>query len=135
MTLAVGEGAFVALAPSLYLVEAPLTLLTVTALRDPGLALIGAASDTLTFDLGTIPEVDSAGLALLIDWLASARARSLKLHYAKPGRTLLALARLSEVEPLLIEGEPPAEIKSTSEIKLPPEIKPAPGAASAEAHL
>ena len=122
MTLAVGEGAFVALAPSLYLVEAPLTLLTVAALRDPGLALIGAASDTLTFDLGTVPEGDSAGLALLIDWLASAHARSLKLHYANPGRTLLALARLSEVEPLLIEGERPAERKSPAETTLPPDL-------------
>ena len=112
MTLALGEGAFVAVKPALYVLEAPLTLLTVTALRNPGLALIGAATDTLTFDLRTVPEVDSAGLALLIDWLASARARSLKLHYANPGRTLLALARLSEVEALLIEGEPPpAEIK------------------------
>jgi phospholipid transport system transporter-binding protein len=107
MTLAAGEGAFVAIAPALYSLEAPLTLLTVTALRNPGLTLIGAASDTLTFDLAAVPEVDSAGLALLIDWLASARSRSLKLRYAKPGRTLLALARLSEVEPLLTEGEPP----------------------------
>jgi ABC-type transporter Mla MlaB component len=116
MSLAVGEGAFVAVAPAVYRLEAPLTLLTVTALRNPGLALIGAASDTLTFDLATVPEVDSAGLALLIDWLASARACSLKLRYAKPGRTLLALARLSEVEPLLSEGEPPpAEIKPPAE--------------------
>jgi phospholipid transport system transporter-binding protein len=116
MTLGAGEGAFVAVSPAVYRVEAPLTLLTVTALRDPGLTLIGAASDTLTFDLAAVPEVDSAGLALLIDWLASARARSLKLHYAKPGRTLLALARLSEVEALLIEGEPsPAEIEPPGE--------------------
>jgi len=48
-----------------------------------------------------VPAVDSAGLALLIDWLAIARARSCQLHYEKPGATLLALARLSEVEPLL----------------------------------
>jgi len=107
MTLAAGEGAFVAVSPAVYRVEAALTLLTVTALRDPGLMLIGAASAELTFDLAEVPEVDSAGLALLIDWLASARVRSLKLRYAKPGRTLLALARLSEVEPLLTEGEPP----------------------------
>jgi phospholipid transport system transporter-binding protein len=108
MALAAGEGAFVVVSPAVYQIEAPLTLLTVAALRDPGLALISAASDTLTFDLAVVPEVDSAGLALLIDWLASARARSLNLHYAKPGRTLVALARLSEVEALLLEDEPPA---------------------------
>ena len=40
-------------------------------------------------------------LALLIDWLATARARSCQLRYAKPAETLLSLARLSEVERLL----------------------------------
>jgi phospholipid transport system transporter-binding protein len=94
---------FVAVSPDIFRLEASLTLLTVTSLRNPGLALIGAAGNTLTFDLRAVPEVDSAGLALLIDWLASATARSCQLRYSKPGKTLLALARLSEVEPLLIE--------------------------------
>ena len=104
MTAATAEGVFVAVSPDVFRLEAPLTLLTVTALRDPGLKLIGAAGSTLTFDLGSIPEVDSAGLALLIDWLASATARCCQLRYAKPGKTLLALARLSEVEPLMVEA-------------------------------
>jgi phospholipid transport system transporter-binding protein len=107
MTVAAAQGVFVTVSPDAYRLEAPLTLLTVAALRDAGLALIGAAGDALTLDLAAVPEVDSAGLALLIDWLASARARHCQLRYVKPGKTLLALARLSEVEPLLTEGEPP----------------------------
>ena len=95
------QAAFVPLAADSYRLEAPLTLATVGALRSLGVALIGAAGGALTLDLSAIPEVDSAGLALLIDWLAIARARSCQLHFAKPGKTLLALARLSEVEPLL----------------------------------
>jgi phospholipid transport system transporter-binding protein len=104
MTAAAAEGVFVAVPPDVFRLEAPLTLLTVAALRSRGLTLIGAAGSTLTFDLGAVPEVDSAGLALLIDWLASATARCCQLRYVKPGKTLLALARLSEVEPLLIEA-------------------------------
>ena len=42
-----------------------------------------------------------SGPALLIDLLAIARSRSCRLHYDKPAATLLALARLSEVEPLI----------------------------------
>jgi phospholipid transport system transporter-binding protein len=107
MTVAAARGVFVAVSPDAYRLEAPLTLLTVAALRDAGRALIGAASGALTIDLAAVPEVDSAGLALLIDWLASARSRGCQLRYVKPGKTLLALARLSEVEPLLTEVEPP----------------------------
>ena len=124
MTAAAAQVAFIAVSADVYRLEAPLTLLTVAALRNAGLTLIGATGATglaavagapgrsLTFDLAKIPEVDSAGLALLIDWLASARACGCQLRYVKPGKTLLALARLSEVEPLLTEGAPPP-VKST----------------------
>lgn len=101
VTQSVAGGGFVAISPGVYRLEAPLTFATVAALRSPGLALIGAAAGELTFDLAAVPAVDSAGLALLIDWLAMARARACRLRYAKPAPTLLSLARLSEVEPLL----------------------------------
>lgn len=96
-----GHAAFVAIAADVYRLEAPLTFATVAGLRNPGLALIASAGGALTFDLEAVPAVDSAGLALLIDWLATARARSCQLRYAKPAETLLSLARLSEVEQLL----------------------------------
>jgi phospholipid transport system transporter-binding protein len=98
---AAAHAAFVATSTGVYRLEAPLTFATVAALRNPGLALIASASGALTFDLEAVPAVDSAGLALLIDWLATARSRSCQLRYAKPAETLLSLARLSEVEPLL----------------------------------
>jgi phospholipid transport system transporter-binding protein len=101
MAEAAAVGAFVAISADVYRLEAPLTFATVAALRKPGLTLIGSAKSGLTFDLEAVPAVDSAGLALLIDWLATARARSCQLRYAKPAATLLSLARLSEVEPLL----------------------------------
>jgi phospholipid transport system transporter-binding protein len=103
MTEAAARGAFAAIAIGGYRLEAPLTFATVAALRAPGLALIAAAGGTLSLDLAAVPAVDSAGLALLIDWLAMARARSCQLRYARPAETLLSLARLSEVEPLLTQ--------------------------------
>jgi phospholipid transport system transporter-binding protein len=101
MTEAAAQAAFVAISADVYRLEAPLTFATVAALRKPGLALIAVANTGLTLDLEAVPAVDSAGLALLIDWLATARARECQLRYSKPAQTLLSLARLSEVEALL----------------------------------
>lgn len=101
MTEVAAHAAFAPVSEDVYRLEAPLTFATVAALRSPGLALIASVKTELTIDLEAVPQVDSAGLALLIDWLGTARARSCQLRYDKPGETLLSLARLSEVEPLL----------------------------------
>ena len=93
--------AFVAVSPDVYRLQAPLTFATVASLRHDGLRLIESAQKELTLDLQGVPAVDSAGLALLIDWLASAKARSRALRYAQLPQTLLSLARLSEVEKLI----------------------------------
>ncbi|MGH8257690.1 MAG: STAS domain-containing protein [Steroidobacteraceae bacterium] len=87
----------------IYRLQVPLQFATVPALRRAGLALIAAAQEELTLDLSGVPAADSAGLALLIDWLASARARNKRLRYAQPPQELLALARLSDVERLLTD--------------------------------
>ena len=81
--------------------QAPLRFATVAALRGHGLDLISAAGAELTIDLSGVSSADSAGLALLIDWLARARASNRTLHYVQPPEALRALARLSEVESLI----------------------------------
>jgi phospholipid transport system transporter-binding protein len=98
---------FVASGADIFKLESALSFATVTQLRPHGLALIAAASGrTLTFDLAAVTKVDSAGLALLVDWLAAARAGSCQLRYIRPAETLRSLARLSEVEPLLNGNHP-----------------------------
>jgi phospholipid transport system transporter-binding protein len=97
-----GQAAFVEVSTGLYRLEAPLTFATVTGLYHPGLERIAKAGTELEFDLQGVAASDSAGLALLIDWLAEARARQLALRYRQPPEGLLALARLSEVEPLIV---------------------------------
>jgi phospholipid transport system transporter-binding protein len=84
--------------------QAPLRFATVAGLRHRGLELIEAAGAELTIDLSGVSAADSAGLALLIDWLARARAGHKKLRYVAPPEALRALARLSDVE-TLITGE------------------------------
>ena len=101
MSEVAGSGSLVSVSPGVFRLEAPLTFASVAALRKQGLNAIEAASDGLTIELNKVPAVDSAGLALLIDWLASARAKSRTLKYASPPETLLSLARLSEVDKLI----------------------------------
>jgi phospholipid transport system transporter-binding protein len=94
--------AFVAVSPDVYQLQSALTFATVAALRHAGIGLIESAQKELTFGLQAVPAVDSAGLALLIDWLAIAKARSRRLRYAQPPQALLSLARLSDVDKLIV---------------------------------
>jgi len=96
------QAAFVAGAGGAFRLEAALTFATVPALWQPGLDRIAAASGEVEFDLQGVTVADSAGLALLIDWLAEARASQRTLRYLKVPEALSALAELSEVEPLIL---------------------------------
>jgi len=93
--------AFVEVSAGVYRIEAPLTFATVAALHADGIRIIDAASGEVTLDLQAVPKVDSAGLALLIEWLGEARAKSRSLKYSQPPEALLSLARLSDVEKLI----------------------------------
>ncbi len=85
--------------------EADLTFATVAALHPQGLETLAAAAPaaSVIFDLGPVRQLDSAGLALLVDWLAAARARGVLLRFAGLSAELRALARLSDVEELLLQ--------------------------------
>lgn len=66
-----------------------------------GLKLIDGGACTI--DLGKVTESDSAGLAVLIEWLSAARARGAKLTYEKVPDQILAIARISDVDDLLTD--------------------------------
>jgi phospholipid transport system transporter-binding protein len=53
-------------------------------------------------DLAGVTASDSAGLALLIEWLSVAKGASRSLRYENIPSQLQQLARLSEVEELLV---------------------------------
>jgi phospholipid transport system transporter-binding protein len=52
-------------------------------------------------DLGGVGESDSAGLALLIEWLRMAKQSGKEIHFANVPEQIEALARISEVEDLI----------------------------------
>ena len=55
----------------------------------------------LDIDLGGVGESDSAGLALLIEWLRLARQWQKEIRFANVPAQIEALARISEVEDLI----------------------------------
>jgi phospholipid transport system transporter-binding protein len=55
----------------------------------------------VNIDLAAVTEVDSAALALLLEWVSWARQRNFALRFTGFPDKLRALARLSEVEHLL----------------------------------
>jgi phospholipid transport system transporter-binding protein len=98
-----------ALQPGHFEVEGALTTPYIARLRAAGLAALRAdpagkaagLGAELMVDLGKITRVDSAGLALLIDWLAAAQQSGRRLRYSGGPPTLRALARVSNVENLI----------------------------------
>ncbi|MGR8934756.1 MAG: STAS domain-containing protein [Gammaproteobacteria bacterium] len=61
-------------------------------------------SEPVTLDFSDVGKTDSAGLALIIEWIKFARRRHIPLLFENIPEQLLALARLSGFERLLEEG-------------------------------
>lgn len=77
-----------------YCVSGPLTFATVPALaRTP--------APTGEVDLGGVTHADSAGLALLLEWLVAARGSGWSLHYHHLPSQLAAIARVSGIAEVL----------------------------------
>ncbi len=68
-----------------------------------------AQESKIDVDLGGVGDGDSAGLALLIEWLRMARQSNKQIHFANVPAQIEALARISEVEDLIGGSERQAE--------------------------
>jgi phospholipid transport system transporter-binding protein len=66
-----------------------------------GEALIGRGG-TWVIDLAGIESGDSAGIAVLVEWLAAAQANGGSVRYEKIPSQMLAIARISDLEELLL---------------------------------
>ncbi len=60
-----------------------------------------ADSSQAVIDLGGVAQVDSAGLALVVEWLRWARSKGKSLSFTTVPTSLMALARISEVDGFL----------------------------------
>lgn len=85
--------------------QGQLTFATARGARQLGLtALRGAGTGAVEIDCGAVGLADSAGLAVLLDWLSAAKGAGQALRYAHLPEDLVALARISEVDELLARG-------------------------------
>ena len=83
-------------------VTGELTFATARDARQLGvLVLEGSAAERIVIDCGGVTRADSAGLAVLLDWLAWGRRRSRPVSLHNLPASLLAIARISEVDELL----------------------------------
>jgi phospholipid transport system transporter-binding protein len=92
--------------PGKYAVRGPLTFATARSARDIGLAVLRAAnsSQKIDVDCSGVTSADSAGMTVLLDWMAFARRAGRSLHFSGLPAQLQAIARISNVLELLEKG-------------------------------
>jgi len=81
-----------------------MTFRTVTAILEASKETFGEEK-VIKVDLSGVHEGDSAGLALLLEWINWAKAYGREIRYFGIPAPILAIARISEVEELLQAGE------------------------------
>jgi phospholipid transport system transporter-binding protein len=99
--MAAAAEVFEAVAPGRYRLHAELRFGSVRRVRAQAQALLAKAPGELVVDLSQVSRIDSAGLGLLVAWLAWAAETHRTLQYVELPAPLLALAKLSEVDRLL----------------------------------
>jgi phospholipid transport system transporter-binding protein len=73
-----------------------------------------ASEKSVEVDFAPVTESDSAGLALLIEWMRIARQQRQKLRFSNIPPQIAALARISEVDDLLATAEHELDPNATS---------------------
>jgi phospholipid transport system transporter-binding protein len=58
----------------------------------------------VVIDFSGVTQSDSAGLALLLEWLRRARKENQQIRFEQVPQQIVALARISEVDDLLLEN-------------------------------
>ena len=82
-------------------VEGELSKLTVPSIWRDANALIQSATQNLVFDLGEVTRTDSAGLALLLEWMTLARKKELQIHFRNLPTQLWKIAKVSDLDGIL----------------------------------
>jgi phospholipid transport system transporter-binding protein len=89
--------------PEQILVKGALTFRTALRASIAGEQCLDALSaPSIQVDCRSITGADSAGLAVLIEWIAHARRAGRVLHFVNLPPAILAVAAISEVESILV---------------------------------
>jgi len=97
-----GPASLEALGNGRFKVRGPLDAETVTHLLE-GSEKAFRGEKTIEVDLSGVPEGDSAGLALLIEWIRRTRKQKQQLQFKNIPTQIAALARISQVDELLMQ--------------------------------
>jgi phospholipid transport system transporter-binding protein len=84
-----------------FLVSGALTFSTVTRALEVSERLFSNGDDALDVDLAGVEAADSAGLALLVEWMSRARREKRRLEFYNVPKQLVAIAKISEIDQLL----------------------------------
>ena len=104
---AIGDARFqlIATGPGSLSVQGPLNFASARRACELGIeALARASGSKLEIECRGVTVSDSAGLAVLLEWLGVAKRAGRSLRYTQLPEGLLALARISEADPLLERG-------------------------------
>ncbi|HEY6516257.1 MAG TPA: STAS domain-containing protein [Steroidobacteraceae bacterium] len=92
-------------APGRFAVRGVLTFANARGARSDGLhALRTSSAGDLEMDCAGITHSDSAGLAVMLDWMANMKQEGRPLRFLNLPQGLLAVARISGVEEMLQKG-------------------------------
>lgn len=84
-----------------FAVAGELSKLTVPAVWRDANSLIQGATQNLLIDLKDVTRTDSAGLALLLEWMTLARNKELQIHFRNLPSQLWDIAKVSDLEGLI----------------------------------
>jgi len=87
--------------PQHFLIEGELNMQTVPTLLQAMLSQLPASGSEAHVDLAGVTRSDSAGLALLVEWLRLAKAGNIRLQFHNLPSQLQEIARVSDLLPIL----------------------------------
>src|SRR5687768_11730228 len=83
-------------------VAGALTFATARDARQLGLLVLeGSRAERIVVDCSGVTRADSAGLAVLLEWLAWSRRKNRPVSFERLPASLVAIARISEIDGLL----------------------------------
>ena len=88
--------------PERFKLVGKLSFVSVQEAMKKGAKLFDFPADKMVFDLAGITKADSAGLALLLEWLRLASLNGVDLHYVNLPRQLQAMAHVAGVDEILV---------------------------------
>lgn len=84
-----------------YVLSGALSFATVSQTYTQASTIFADNHPALTFDLHGVTHTDSAGLALMMEWMRTARYQDKQIHFKNIPAQMLSIARLSGLDTIL----------------------------------